>query len=215
MAQEPVKAVIFDYDDTLVKTYKAKWRQFQAVAKDSYGIELTEGVLREHWGKPYDEIHRIFFQNSDTLENMLQAKFAREQEFPVELQPAALQIIKRLRREGLVLGILSAASSLVVQPDLERVGFDLSDFTYIQTSDDTKVHKPDPAVFAPILKHLAGQGIEDGIIYVGDALRDFRAARDAGLEFIAITTGLDTAAEFRQAGVTRIIESLSELLLLL
>lgn len=212
MAQPTIKAVIFDCDDTLIKTHQAKWRHFQAVAKDSYGIDLTEDVIREHWGKPYADIHRIYFQDSDTLENMLQAKLDREHEFPCELQPGALEVIRALRQKNIVLGVLSASSSRIVQPDLKRLGFDLADFTYIQTSEDTSVHKPYPAVFAPILSHLAASGIEDGILYVGDAIRDYHAARDAGLGFIGVTTGLDTAAEFRSAGAPLIVANLNEIL---
>src|ERR1700750_976802 len=108
------QAVIFDFDDTLVQTHKAKWRQFRAVAKDSYGIHLTDDVIREHWGKPYEDIHRIYFKNSDTLENMIEAKQARDAEFPVELQPGVLDVIHRLRRAGITLGVLSASGRFVV-----------------------------------------------------------------------------------------------------
>lgn len=207
------KALIFDYDDTLVKTYEVKWRQFKAVAKDMYGIHLTDDVLREHWGKPYDEAHRAYFRNSDTLENMLAAKLEREAEFPIELQPSALETVSRLREHGAILTILSSSKGPLVRADLKRLGFHLADFSAIQTSEETKVHKPNPEVFTPMLEHLAKQSIKPSdTIYVGDSLSDYQAAKAAGLGFIAVTTGITTAAEFRQAGAPTIIALLRELL---
>ena len=51
----------------------------------------------------------------------------------------------------------------------------------------------------------------EGAVYVGDALSDFYAARDAGLHFIGVTTGLVDESSFRQSGAKRIIASLAEL----
>jgi HAD superfamily hydrolase (TIGR01549 family) len=203
------RAVIFDYDDTLVKTREIKWRQFQAVARDTYGINLTEDVLRQHWGKPYDQIHRLYFKDADTLENMIAAKLARESEFPVELQPGALETVSRLRRKGIVLAILSSSSQRVVAPDLWRLGFDLSDFAYIQTSEATTVHKPDPAVFAPVLKHIGVDG--PSVIYVGDALSDYQAATAVGLRFVGVTTGTVSSLDFSRAGADAVITTLTNL----
>ncbi len=204
------KAVIFDFDDTLVKTYDIKVKHWQAVAKDSYGIDLSEATVREHWGKPYTDLHGIFFQNSDTLENMVNAKLAREHEFPLVLQPGALDAVTRLHEAGVLLSILTATSNRVVHADLERLGFNLADFVFIQTMEDTTVHKPDPAVFKPMLARLAQAGIKQNITYIGDSLADYRAATGAGLDFVAVTTGHVTAPQFIKAGVKRVIPSLEE-----
>ncbi len=85
------------------------------------------------------------------------------------------------------------------RPHLERAGvwglFDL-----VVGGEDTEVRKPDPAVFTAF---LARYKLQD-LVYVGDALVDWEAARDAGLGlFLAVTTGFTSEEEFLTAGVPK------------
>lgn len=50
MSKLGIKAVIFDLDDTLLKTAVIKWKHHKAVADKFYGIELTDKTLGEHCG---------------------------------------------------------------------------------------------------------------------------------------------------------------------
>ncbi len=63
------------------------------------------------------------------------------------------------------------------------------------------------------MRQLEQLGINDKktILYVGDALNDFYAARGAGLDFVAVTTGLTDKDSFAQAGVNKVVTSLAEL----
>jgi phosphoglycolate phosphatase-like HAD superfamily hydrolase len=90
-------------------------------------------------------------------------------------------------------------------------GFPLERLHTLQTSSDTLVHKPDPKVFEPILHALARDGITTDILYVGDALMDYYAARDAGLSFIGVTTGSTDERQFRDAGAGQTVTRLSML----
>ena len=59
---EATKAVLFDHDDTLVGTFEAKSKQHQYIAKKWYGIDLPESLIRQHWGKPLNELYKFFYQ---------------------------------------------------------------------------------------------------------------------------------------------------------
>ncbi len=63
------KAVIFDFDDTLVESRAVKWAQHKTVAKKFYNIELSDEDMRTHWGKPFTELVSVLYKNSDTFEN--------------------------------------------------------------------------------------------------------------------------------------------------
>ena len=76
------RAVLFDLDDTLLKTYQVKWAQHQAVAQKFYNLVLTEETLREHWGKSHLTMMAAYYQNSDTPENMVKANLSLEAGFP-------------------------------------------------------------------------------------------------------------------------------------
>lgn len=197
MPSSHYRAIIFDYDDTLVRTQAIKWAHHKATAKEFYGLDLTDDILARHWGMPFNDMIKIFYQNADTLENMRTANFSLEHRFPKTLQPHVLAVINRLHAAGYLLGILSAMTSDVIEPDMIRLGFNLDHFLFIQGSEETSIHKPDPGVFAPALARLARHDLSPSqILYVGDTLADFEAARGAGLDFIGVTTGLATKTEF-------------------
>jgi HAD superfamily hydrolase (TIGR01549 family) len=207
-----IKAVIFDLDDTLVKTHVVKWAQHKAVARDTYGRELTDEKLREHWGKPFNTLITILHDGADTLENMLAAYAANAHLFPKELHDATTDTIQMLLERGIKLGIVTATNKVFLLRDLEHLNIPSEQFFFLQAADETDFHKPDPRVFEPILGELERRGISnDETMYVGDALTDWYAARDAGMHFIGVTTGLHTADEFKAAGAPNTIARLSEL----
>jgi HAD superfamily hydrolase (TIGR01549 family) len=207
-----IQAVIFDLDDTLVKTHVVKWAQHKAIAKDRFGRELTEARLREHWGKPFETLISALHQDEDTIENLLKLYAATTDDFPKEIQRDSMGTIRALLERGIQLGVVTATTKDFVLKDMKRLDFPLEEFFCIQAADDTEFHKPDPRVFDPILRKLQEMGIEkEGTVYVGDALTDFYAARDAGLDFIAVTTGLNSAEEFKAIGVSKVLSSLGEL----
>jgi HAD superfamily hydrolase (TIGR01549 family) len=207
-----IKAVIFDLDDTLVTTRVVKWEQHKAVAREFYGRETTDEKLLEHWGKPFDTLINLLHDGVDTIENLHAAYAATSHRFPKEVQKDTLCTVDRLLNNGIQLGIVTATNRNFLLKDLERLGFPHERFFCLQGADETDVHKPDPRVFDPILGALQRTGIsKDETMYVGDALTDWYAARDAGLHFIGVTTGLNSADEFKAAGAPKVIERLSEL----
>ncbi len=206
------KAVIFDFDDTLVKTWVVKWNHHKAVAKQFYDIDLSDEQIREHWGKPFDTLIIHLYQNADSIENMRAANWSLEDQFLKEIHDGSLEVINSLLNKGIIIGIVTAAPKDFTLPDFVRLGFPVENIAVIQTADDTMVHKPDPDVFNPILEKLSARSIQkDEIVYVGDALTDFYAARDAGLDFIAVTTGLTTQDQFLNAGVLKIVNKITDL----
>jgi HAD superfamily hydrolase (TIGR01549 family) len=207
-----IKAVIFDLDDTLVKTHVVKWAQHKAVARDTYGRELTDEKLREHWGKPFNALVAALHDNVDTLENMLAAYAANAHLFPKELHDATTDTIHVLLERGIKLGIVTATNKVFLLRDLKQLNIPSEEFFFLQAADETDFHKPDPRVFDQILGKLEREGIsKDETMYVGDAVNDWYAARDAGMHFVGVTTGLHSAEEFSAAGAPKTIARLSEL----
>ncbi len=202
-----VKAVIFDLDDTLVKTYVIKWQQHKAVARDFYGRDVNETELREHWGKPFDALIAALLRDADTVENMRRAYASTADRFPKEIHDDTLEVIDSLHNRGIEIGIVTATNREFLLRDLKRLNVPIEKFFCLQAADETAFHKPDPRVFDPILEKLSARGIDESdVVYVGDALTDFHAARDAGLAFVAVTTGLHSAEEFKSEGVPHVID---------
>ncbi|MEO8901113.1 MAG: HAD family hydrolase [Polyangiaceae bacterium] len=111
-----------------------------------------------------------------------------------------------------LVGIVTAAGRNIVERQLHALGIDAASLAVLQTAEDTPHHKPDPRVFEPALAKLAQRGVPPAsVTYVGDSLNDYRAARDAGLQFLGILRGTTTEQAFHDAGA-RTIDSLAELL---
>lgn len=194
-----VKVVLFDHDDTLVGTIAPKWQQHKYVARTHYGKELSDDDIRQHWGKPFTEMICLLYGTEDA-EQALAYNKASHQNYPKELFTATIPTLRRLKKAGKLIGIITATIRFSFEHDLElhSIPKDLLDYT--QSAEDTPFHKPDPRVFKPVLAWLKEKNITpEEVIYVGDGLHDMKAALGAGFNFIGVETGLVTADEFRAA----------------
>jgi phosphoglycolate phosphatase len=195
------KAVLFDLDDTLLKTSAIKWAHHKAVAKQFYNIDLTGEVLAKHWGMPFEPMIAILYQGADTPENMLKANLSLEDQFLKEVQEDGLATVNALLDVGVEVGVVTSILGSRARSDLMRFGFPIDQFFLLQGADDEPVHKPDPKVFEKALKLLSEKGItRQEVLYIGDALMDYYASRDAGMGFIGVTTGFVTQEQFELEG---------------
>ncbi len=206
-----IKAVIFDFDDTLVESRLAKWAQHRHVAREFYNIDLKEETLLEHWGKPLHNLIEELYERSDTLENMMTAVISTRDAFPKKPYMESVNIVKKLLSADIKVGILSAATRRFIIEDLKKFGFPVEQFFMIQGASETLVHKPNPDVFTPLIEALKKEDIDkEEIVYVGDSLYDLKAATQAGLYFIAITTGLYSRDDFEKNGAKVIVQDIKE-----
>lgn len=179
-----IKAIIFDFDDTLVQTKKSKWAALIETARLHYELDIDENHIKQFWGKPFDEMLSGVLKNNDSIEKMRESYFAVTESFPMQSHIDAVEVVSDLIKSFKV-GILTASNKKLVMDDLVRLQFPVDELFYIQTAEDTKVHKPDPEVFDPILEKLSGLD-RNMVLYVGDAMRDYQAAEGAGLRFLGI-----------------------------
>lgn len=207
------KAVIFDFDDTLVETHAIKFEHHKAVAKKFYNIDLTREKFLEHFGKPFNTLISELYNHSDTLENMVTANLTLKHEYPKKIFPETLNVLNTLLNKDVKIGILTATNLSLVVDDLQRIGAPAERLTIIQGPEETDFHKPDPRVFEPLLARLEKMGIDKkDMVYVGDHINDYLAASGAGIDFIGVATGIFSEEELRSKGVKNIVGSLEEIL---
>lgn len=194
------RAVLFDLDDTLLITARIKWAHHKAVAA-RYGVSLRDETLAHYWGMPFDEMIGYLYNHADTLENMRAANRALEDHYPKEIQGDTLAVLSQLTLHGIVAGVVTSLTSDFAVADLKRVHVPEDAFLFIQGAEATTHHKPDGRVFDPALARLAELNIaRSEVVYVGDALMDYEAARDAGIQFLGVATGFVTIEQFKAAG---------------
>lgn len=199
-----IKVVLFDHADTLVGTIRPKWAQHKYIAKKFYGKELCDDEIRLHWGKPFTALIKVLYE-TDNIDMAMSYNLAIRERFPKWLFDDTLDTLATLQKSGQKLGIITATTRASLEHDLKTLKIPKHLFEYIQTEDDTVVHKPDPRVFDPIFHWLAAQNIQRSeVVYVGDAIMDMKAALGAGFHFIGVSTGLVSFEEFKQHNVKSI-----------
>jgi beta-phosphoglucomutase-like phosphatase (HAD superfamily) len=206
-----ISAVLFDMDDTLLKSQDVKIAALQLTGKKFYHLDISTQTLKKHWGEPAEQFYPAIFAHKDSVDNLVKHYLSVTNRFPNSPYPGAVQTVRELA-EYCPVGVLSASARKVVENDLRVSGFSMRDFFLVQSSEDTTVHKPDPAVFDPALHKLAKKGIlPKHVLYVGDAVRDFEAATRAGLQFVGIAGHTTSRATFKMHGA-KTISKLPEIL---
>ncbi len=198
------KAVFFDWDDCLVATIKNKWPEHKHIARTFYDKELSDEELRQHWGKPLHEMLSLIYETEDidlALERIREVKH----DFPKVLFDHSIGVVERIRAKNKIVGLITATSRFALNFDLEDLGIPSNLFDYTQASDESIYHKPDPRVFGPALSWLKRFNIQaHETLYVGDGIKDFKAASEAGLQFIGVETGLVSIEQFREVGAVAV-----------
>lgn len=207
------KAVIFDFDDTLVESREKKWAHHKYVAKKFYNRDLTDDDIRVHWGKPLAVLLADLYQSGDTVHNMHKALIDTKADFEKDAFLGSKELINVLLDSKVEVGVVSATFKIHLTDDFERLGFPHERFAVIQGSDEVEFHKPDHRVFLKVFEKMSEKGIQKSeIVYVGDSIDDCKAALGAGIDFIGLTTGLYNEKEFKKLGADKVVHNISSVL---
>ncbi|MFO8016641.1 MAG: HAD hydrolase-like protein [Candidatus Woesearchaeota archaeon] len=206
------KAIIFDFDDTLVMTKEISINKHKEAAR-RLGISFDENELIKRWGMPWPALLHEFM--GDRTEEFISMMGGMD-EFRIRRFKGANKAISEARGKGALLGILSSSErDWILQKSKDAgIRLDLFEGDLVFSSEDVRRHKPHPKSFEVIIDKLKVKGISKSeITYCGDSLMDFRTSSAAGVNFIAVTTGFATTEDFIREGVERenIIDSIAGL----
>ncbi|TGM74369.1 HAD family hydrolase [Leptospira bouyouniensis] len=182
-----LKAIIFDYDDTLVQTRKTRYKTISNLALDEFNYNIDEKEIDEAWGLPADDfLIKIFgkFTNDLNLIWELYLKYSKKDKNVSH--DYSFEFIEKYQK-SFNFGIVTSSSEKVVLRELNELKINLDYFFFIQTSDYTNVHKPDPLVFLPINEKLSVKNVQKNeILYIGDSPSDFHSSTRFGYHFLGI-----------------------------
>lgn len=204
-----VKAVIFDYGNTLVldpfdDVLKLKVSEVrQLLKREGYAFRKEEIIY--DWRRANEEVNyphiAHFAQEEPIIEEMLRRLGVKERIH--ELSQKILQvyregyekilsessrrkeikaILEDLRNRGKKLAVFSNGRKLDVETALEL--YEVSEyFEFILSSEELGVEKPDPHVFKTIIQRIKEPS--ENIVYVGDdPVRDVVGAKKLGMKAI-------------------------------
>ena len=212
------KAILFDYDGTIVDTNKLivdSWNHMykeycgeilsEEDVKWTFGIPLREGIdrvmqMKGHSGYDLDKLIDIYrsFQVSAWATEAL-------------LFEGVEQTLRALKDKGVLLGIVTSRVQKSLFEGLENYGI-LDLFGSIVCAESTPIHKPMPEPALICCRELGVQP-EDALM-VGDSVFDLQCGNAAGCDSCFVSWSFATSLEkaLSEGRPTMIVESPGQLL---
>lgn len=196
-----MKAVLFDLDDTLLDSYRARLLALKVALGDA-GIRSpsAEEILQNYDGSPFEPIvNKIGAEHGveyDLYAEYRKAVFSTPPGL-ITLYPGVKPMLELLYARGTKLGVITSKPRLAqvadrysgASQDLHDVGI-AELFDTVVGYEDTTSHKPLPE---PVHLALANLSInpQDSVV-VGDTPADIEAGRAAGCRTCLVTWGSTT-----------------------
>ena len=201
----PPRAIIFDWDNTLVDAWPAVHdalnTTFVAMDQPTWTLEETRTRVRkslrdsfpEMFGARWTEAREIFYDRYAAI----------HLDHLVPLAGTA-EGLAWLAGQGLYLGVVSNKAGVYLRQEAERLGWD-GFFGKIVGATDAKSDKPDPA---PVQMALDGSGISAGpdVWFVGDAAIDVQCALNSGLTPVVFVRD-ETEAELHRHNLVQFVDT--------
>ena len=216
-----IKAVLLDYDDTLVDTYMARLKAAEKAAEGILDPSLDMDSIMKNWaGRPQREIWLDLAGDDDKADALMEGythQYWNETNKDIEIFPGVRDLLDELKSKGLAVGMVTSKARLMhdengpygVVVEVERLGLE-GIFDVVVGWPDVKESKPHPA---PILYALDRLNLSpEQAVMVGDSHIDVTAAKRAGVVAVAAKWGTLNERLLIEAGPDHLLEYPSELL---
>jgi HAD superfamily hydrolase (TIGR01509 family) len=205
------KALLFDFDGTLVDTESLDLRTWHEVF-EAHGVSVPADRFALRIGTltgpdELDELDALLDVPCDR-DTVVATRRRRELEL-LELEPlrpGVRELLEEARELGLSLGIVSSSSRSWIDRNLRRLGLLDGWATTVCADGDTTRCKPSAALY---LEALDALGVEAGeAIAIEDSPNGVAAARAAGIFCLAFPNDVTRALDLSQADL--LLESLED-----
>lgn len=182
------KCMLFDLDGTVLNTERMNMIPLQRLIKEELGLEINYNDLLKY--KAYAGIKTLEELGFKDIERSYSkwVKYVNEFEEGATLFEGFEEVFKELNNRNIICGIVSAKTREQYEIDFIQKGLD----KYVKCevlADDTELHKPHPE---PLLKAAEILNISPSdCLYVGDTIFDYKASKDAGMDFGLALWGAD------------------------
>jgi phosphoglycolate phosphatase len=179
------RAVLFDWDDTLVDNWGAIAHALNA-AYAAFGmprLSVAE-VKRRATRSMRDSFPEIFGPDWMRARDLFLATFAEHHIAQLEVKPGAAALLDALRDAGVVTAVVSNKNGPFLREEAEHLGW-TERFLALVGAGDAPADKPDPAAVALA---LSGAGLSPGpdVWLVGDSTIDMACAAATGCTGIRV-----------------------------
>lgn len=211
-----IKAVIFDFDGTLVDLFEEHLEAFREVIKRRFNMEFSRGDLDAGYGMVGRDILRLFFRKHgmDVNDGVLDSIARERRSLALEnigsgmkLLSGAERLLKDLKKAGFKIAIATSCSKQVCEHVFNMPPFrGLLDA--VTTGSEVEKGKPDPEIFLKTAEKL-GVRPEECLVFE-DSAYGVKAGMTAGMRVVAVATGHDSKEKLLEEKPDRVIDSLLE-----
>ena len=204
------KLVIFDLDGTLVDSLAEVVAATNHV-RSVFGLsKFTECEVRKMLGSGQRLVEKAFPEASPAELEQAQAAYLSYSEVhlltSIRIYPGVVDTLARLKRNGVLMAIISNKHSMLSCKLLRHLGIDVY-FSAIMGPDSSPFRKPSPE---PIIKLLGDLRVDaHEVVIVGDSMNDILSGKMAGVVTVGCIYGYGNASELAHADYR--ISSLPEL----
>lgn len=195
-----LKAVIFDFDGTIIDTETIWFEVYKEVFKEKFDVELP----LEEFVKVIGTTDEVLYQyienqvgmkiNPREINELANQRFLHKKGI-LEVREGVKEKLDEAKELGLKIGLASSSSREWVEGFLRQ--FDLwSYFSVIKTKEDVTKVKPDPALYIKALEELEVEPQE--ALAIEDSANGAMAAVEAGMKCIVIPNQVTAFLTFHE-----------------
>ncbi|HYB04550.1 MAG TPA: HAD family hydrolase [Nitrososphaerales archaeon] len=219
--KHPFKAVLFDFDGTLVEfnfpVKESRLAMIELLKKRNYDSSVwsdsmrTQDIIdqaREQWRKSGD------LRSNHTFEEIKNAIFRLLDDFEsnalkeVNAHRDSLPVLRKIRHAEILTGIVTNSGRAPVESVIKEFGFEPY-ISILVTRNEMEKLKPYPHGLLYAMQQL--RVTADESLYVGDSTIDIEAARLAKMKCASVSTGLYHIDALRQHSPDFALTSLVEI----
>lgn len=206
-------AAIFDWDGTLADTRRPIVASFHQALQEVADLDVTTEYIERHIGIGASDTFRDILRSKGRPvdEAVIKALVARKSELQVQMTnmvqlfSGAEALLASLQGKMKV-ALASMNNSIVIGHLLKAKGLEEC-FEVVMTGDCVSKSKPDPEIFLRTAQTLSVK--PERCVVFEDSIFGVKAAKAAGMNCIAVTTGVYSAAELEGEKPDLIVKTLS------
>ena len=218
MLSQPIRAVLFDLDGTLIDTLPDLHAAACAMLNDLGRPPLPLESIRAYVGRGIPNlIKRVLANSLHVAEDpnppppeavaSYRRHYAHENGRNAQVYPGVLEGLASLRAQGVPLGVVTNKADTFIQPLLEQTGLS-GYFEVLVGGDRLPKVKPDPM---PLVWACGRLGVSPAeTLFIGDSINDALAARAAGCPVFLLPYGYNEDRDVHELDCDAIVESVRD-----
>lgn len=185
--------IFFDWDGTLVDSYKALETSHNIVLSEYFGKPpLKKGLFKKYFGWQRHAVYRAIYGEDMAEEGRkhFEKVFARHHCEMVRVIDGAGDLLNILEALAIKAGIVSNKHGPFVRAEIKHQGWDKY-LGVIVASGEAERDKPSSDPLLKAMKELKANKDTHNIWYVGDSITDAKCAEEAEIPFVLVDIEAD------------------------